>query len=953
MKSKLTFLSVHRATVACALFFITSNLGTQAAEIVKTNDANALNLGTSWVGGTAPGSGDVALYDSTLTTARNSAIGDDASWAGIKVATTGGAHRIGNSGTGTSGKILTIGSSGIDMSAASQNFNVWAGITLAANQTWNVASGRSLTIDGWGTSGGNGLLYDFDLGGHELTKSGVGTLNILNGYGLANGTLKITAGTIQFSAGNNRVTGLAANASVQVDSAASVSVQNNISTTFTAGGVTKNSVDAVIWNGEVNLNGGRFNISYGATSGDLNIGGSIVANSGTTSEIIYATASGSTAPQFQRDISAAITGTGTIDFKANNTTRLIDRITLMGDNSGFQGTARINGTTASSSRTIRIGAASAGSSSAAWEIAANNTLEVHGVNVNFGSLSGTGTLKNSSSTDATVIIGEADSDSTFNGVIDAGAGVINLVKTGAGRLTLGGVSTFTGKTTVNGGVLSINLDNRLGVTPGSNVADQLILNGGTLASSAAFTIGGTRGTQLGANGGTIDTAAATTLTMWSPISGAGSLTKTGEGTLLLNSYNSFNGGFLISEGAVTTAATVNRFNPGNAITVSSGASLTINASQGIGSLAGGGSVDLATGTLTLGGAASTTFSGIITGSGGLTRSGAGTLTLTGTNEYSGNTSVTAGNLIIGNEESGSATNSAFTISGTGTLSGSGTIGALIVNNGGTVAPGLAIGTLNTSTVTMAAGSTLAAQVNSADGTSDTLAVNGDLTLDEQSLLTLTDLATAPELLPVGSKLTLATYTGTLSGTFEDFPEGATVLIGENEFILSYEDSNAITLTSTNETSADPFEEWIDSFLALTDPADKEKGADPDGDGRSNFEEFAFDGDPTQPANDGKIQSGFVTIEGLKYITLTIPVRDGAVFAGSPGLDSGAVDGLIYGIRGSYDLSSFNAGVVELSPAIASEPPLNPGWSYRSFRLSANSSEQPRGFLRAEVTPEDN
>lgn len=809
MKSK-TFQS---GALACAALFFTVSLSSQAAEIVKTDDANALNLGTSWVDGTAPGAADVAVFGSTLTGARNSVIGDDASWAGIKVLTTVGAHRINNSGTGTSGKILTLGSSGIDMSGANQNFDIWARTTLGADQIWNVASSRSLSIVGWGTSNANGLLYDLDLGGYELTKSGTGTLNVLNGYGIANGTLKITAGTVQLAANSTRVTGLASNASIQVDSAASLSVQNNISTTFSAGGVTKNSVDAVIWNGEVTLNGGRFNISYGTTIGDLDIGGTIIANTGTTSEIIYATTTTSTSTaQFRRDISAAITGTGTIDFKANNTTRLIDRITLTGDNSGFQGTARINGSTASSSRTLRIGAATAGSASAAWEIATGNTLELHGVNTNLGSLSGAGTLKNSSSTAATVTVGGTGSNSSFTGAIDAGSGVLNLVKTGAGTLTLGGTSTFTGKTTISGGVLSINGDNRLGASPGSNVADQLILNGGTLATTGTFVIGGARGTQLGAGGGTIETAAATTLTMWSPISGSGSLTKTGAGTLLLNSFNSFNGGFLISEGAVTTAATANRFNPGNAITVASGASLTINASQGIGSLAGAGSVDLATGTLTVGGASTTSFTGLITGNGGLTKSGAGTLTLSGANDYSGTTSITAGNLIVGDGTSGSAANSTFTISGTGTLSGSGTIGALTVSTGGTVAPGNSPGVLSSGDFALTGGTYLAELNGTAAGTEyDQLAVTGTVDLGGTLSLSLGYTPMEDDLF----FLILNDGTDEVTGTFTGLAENSVFSQGGSSFRITYgADSDSNSFTGGNDVALIVVPEPSAALLAL-------------------------------------------------------------------------------------------------------------------------------------------
>ena len=48
-------------------------------------------------------------------------------------------------------------------------------------------------------------------------------------------------------------------------------------------------------------------------------------------------------------------------------------------------------------------------------------------------------------------------------------------------------------------------------------------------------------------------------------------------------------------------------------------------------------------TLTAGGSnASTIFSGVMSGTGGLTKAGTGTLTLNGTNTYSGTTNVSAG-----------------------------------------------------------------------------------------------------------------------------------------------------------------------------------------------------------------------------------------------------------------------------------------------------------------------
>jgi autotransporter-associated beta strand protein len=65
-----------------------------------------------------------------------------------------------------------------------------------------------------------------------------------------------------------------------------------------------------------------------------------------------------------------------------------------------------------------------------------------------------------------------------------------------------------------------------------------------------------------------------------------------------------------------------------------------NFNQSISSLAGAGSVTLGTATLTTGGnSSSTTFSGAISGTGGLTKIGAGTLTLSGVSSYTGATNI--------------------------------------------------------------------------------------------------------------------------------------------------------------------------------------------------------------------------------------------------------------------------------------------------------------------------
>ncbi|MGC4014801.1 MAG: autotransporter-associated beta strand repeat-containing protein [Luteolibacter sp.] len=103
-------------------------------------------------------------------------------------------------------------------------------------------------------------------------------------------------------------------------------------------------------------------------------------------------------------------------------------------------------------------------------------------------------------------------------------------------------------------------------------------------------------------------------------------------------------------------------------------------------------------------------------------------------------------------------------------------------------------------------------------------------------------------------------------------------------------------------AADPFTPWINGFTSLTDPADKTKSADPDHDGRSNLLEFALDGNPASSTDDGKVRSAVSNLSGDNVLTLTLPVRIGASFTPGGDLVSAPLDGVIYKIQGSTDLS---------------------------------------------------
>jgi outer membrane autotransporter protein len=175
-----------------------------------------------------------------------------------------------------------------------------------------------------------------------------------------------------------------------------------------------------------------------------------------------------------------------------------------------------------------------------------------------------------------------------------------------------------------------------------------IFTGGTLQIAGANVVSALPIT-LQAAGGIIDTNG-NNARLSGPISGPGGLTKIGAGTLTLSGSSTYTGATSVNAGTLQAGA-VNAFSPFSAVTIAGGATLDLASfNQSIGSLAGAGSVTLGSATLTTGNDnTSTTFSGTISGTGGLTKVGTGTLLLNGDNGYQGGTSLNAGTLAVGSD----------------------------------------------------------------------------------------------------------------------------------------------------------------------------------------------------------------------------------------------------------------------------------------------------------------
>ena len=199
------------------------------------------------------------------------------------------------------------------------------------------------------------------------------------------------------------------------------------------------------------------------------------------------------------------------------------------------------------------------------------------------------------------------------------AGSGTLTKVDSGTLTLSGVNTYSGSTTISAGTISIGADSGLGSAPGSATAGHLTLNGGTLHSSADFTLNSNRGIALGSSHGTINVDGSRTLTYGGIIAGSNNLTKSRDGTLLLSGVNTYSGDTAISDGTLQTTGTLADTTD---VSVSSGAIYDVDSTDTIQSLSGAGNVELANAiTLTTGDSGNDTVSGVISGSGNLAKAG--------------------------------------------------------------------------------------------------------------------------------------------------------------------------------------------------------------------------------------------------------------------------------------------------------------------------------------------
>ena len=550
--------------------------------------------------------------------------------------------------------------------------------------------------------------------------------------------------------------------------------------------------------------------------------------------------------------------------------------------------------------------------------------------------------------------------------VNAVAGDVTI--TGTGTLAIVGGEQIPDTATLN--VLGSSTDSTLGSNAMETIANanlsgsgfgvelvtpstQLILRAGQTITGTATVTHGILGVGSGQTG-TIGTILLNSPTAWVRIAGnsaastlnvgSGGITASG-GQIQVKFNTNDQDAILNLSGDITTTGNVDITNAGyngpNANQIRLDGARTFNIGTGTTITLAPDLADFITPELT-----------VIPGK--LVKNGTGTLvlgTLCAAN-HTGGTTIDAGRLQVNGSLAGTVElKPAGTLTGSGSLSGA-------VTASGAIAPGQTVGQLtSTSTITFEPGSSYDLDVGNWAGTTpgndwDLLAVDTlALAATPSNKLTLRVTGTPAGFTETGKTLVIATSVNPITGfNASAIQIDATGFSGGGTWAVQLTGN---TLEAVYTAAPDsPFDTWA-SGKGL-DETNNGPAQDPDGDGQSNLTEFALDGEPLSGAASGKVVGKIATAGAEQALTLTLPVRSGAVFAGATE-QTATVDGVVYRIQGGNNLGSWALAVSEVTGGDATAiqtglPALSTGWTYRTFRTPGPVSADPKEFIRAVIDP---
>jgi len=298
---------------------------------------------------------------------------------------------------------------------------------------------------------------------------------------------------------------------------------------------------------------------------------------------------------------------------------------------------------------------------------------------------GTLTVRPEGVTAAEINVSGANSTTFTGGALTATA----INKSGGGVLNLNTAGNYSTGVSVTGGTVQATVDGSL--------SGNVTLNAGTTLDigTTANTVAALSSTDATINGTGKITTSVTAVTQTtgsstiaSDISGAGSFTKAGAGTVTLSGANSYTGDTIVAGGVLATSGN-ERISDASVIKPGTGAKLLLGGNETVRAVEGAATsamVDLQNNNLTIGsGSTSNSFSGNIMGAGTVTKIGSGIQTFATNNSFTGGLTLKEGVIRMTGNGDLLTTNGVVTLQstaiGTGTLTLEG--GTLTSSTGGT------------------------------------------------------------------------------------------------------------------------------------------------------------------------------------------------------------------------------------------------------------------------------
>ena len=504
------------------------------------------------------------------------------------------------------------------------------------------------TVSQW-SSDGTGVATP----GASITTATGDALNFGNGgTGLAAGTVTISgsvsAGNMTFASGSGAIV-LSGGTAIGLASPSTITLSNSadtISTPITSGSLTLAGTGTLTlsssnstYSGGTTLGSGTLSVSANSTptsgtvtsgplgTGTLTLNGGTLQNSAADAGLANAIQVGSGGGTLKLGNGNNMTLTGPLSGAGNLTVAPaggpLASLMLNFSQNTASGTITISNSSGNNQTVTRFGAATAGSSNAAWSIGGaqdrGTTFDFGTGTISFGSLSGSGLIQgNAVGGTHTMSVGALGSNTTFSGTIKDTAGTTALTVVG-GSLTLTGTgSSFAGTVAVeNGSLIAGNTVSAGANSPFGNSSAPVLLGdsttttnlsamnpklliGGSYTMGRPVTVGtngslGNAGTTFTLGGSTasnstfsgaitlnqscvVTQAAGGTLTLSGAINGGGALTKTGAGTVTLAATNGYTGATTVSNGVLQA----NGILAASPVTLATGTTIT-----GSGSVLGG------------------------------------------------------------------------------------------------------------------------------------------------------------------------------------------------------------------------------------------------------------------------------------------------------------------------------------------------------------------------------